>query len=202
MNKTVFLNSVCNSIKKSFHCHTGSQNDATVFNYSDLNQLLATLSANLPSDEAVPNSNINIPYHLLGDGGLPLKKYLMTPYARGAYTTHSETIFNKRLSSARSIIERASGVLANKWKILQQPMNFKLETTNTIVMALVCLHNFIITQEQNGHSNKSYTCTQPLEGNFCLDDLNPDLDVESDNSGLLTRTNLTRYLTSRQGRLH
>lgn len=176
---------------------TGSQNDATVFNYSDLNQLLASSSANLPPDETF--ANFEIPYYLLGDGGLPLKKYLMTPYARAMYTPYSETIFNKRLSSARSTIERAFGVLANKWKILQQAMNFKLETTNTIVMALVCVHNFIITQEQNGNSNKSYASNKPDEANFCLDGLNPDLDGNFGNAGLQTRTTLTSYLSSRQG---
>lgn len=167
-----------------------------MFNYSDLNQLLVSSSANFPPDEAI--SNFDIPYHLLGDGGLPLKKYLMVPYARGAYTPYSETIFNRRLSAARSTIERAFGLLANKWKILQQAMNFKLETTNTVVMALVYLHNFIITQEQNSHSNKSYASSQPNEANFRLDDLNQSLDSDDDNTGLQIRANLTRYLTARQ----
>lgn len=163
--------------------------------------MLATSSANLPPDEAIPNTNITIPHHLLGDGGLPLKKYLMTPYVRGAYTPYSETNFNKRLSSARSIIERAFGILANKWKILQQPMNFKLETTNTIVMALICLHNFIITQELSGHTNKSYTNVQQnnQQANFRLDDLNPDLEVDLDQDGLLIRAELNKYLAFSQG---
>lgn len=132
----------------------------SVFNYSDLNQILQTALANLPSDETIPNTNITLPYHLLGVEELPSKKYLTTLYVRGAYTPDSESNFNTRLSASRYIIERAFGVLANKWKILQQAMNFELKTTNTIVMALVCLHNFIITQELSGHTNKLYTIVQ------------------------------------------
>lgn len=195
VNKVLFFN-IRKITTKTCCFFTGSQNDATVFNYSDLNQLLASSSANLPPDEIF--SNFNIPYHLLGDGGLPLKKYLMVPYARGPYTPYSETIFNRRLSAARSTIERAFGLLSNKWKILQQAMNFKLETTSTIVMALVCLHNFIITQEQSNHSNKSYASSFN-EANFRLDNLNPDVDGDSDNAGLQVRANLTQYLVSRQG---
>lgn len=183
-------------IKTLYFC-IGSQNDSTVFNYSDFNQLLATSSANIPQNEAIPNCNINIPYYLLGDGGLPLKKYLMTPYARGAYTPHSEEIFNKKLSSARSTIERAFGVLANKWKILQQAMNFKLETTNAVVMALVCLHNFIITQELSGQQ-QSYTTSKPNEANFQLDGLNVNVDVDCDADGMRIRSYLTRFLVSRR----
>lgn len=180
----------------------GSQNDATVFTFSDLGIKLNNGNANLPDDRVIPGTDIETPFHLLADGGFPLKRNIITPYVRGPRMTYSKSRFNKKLSGARQIVECAFGILASKWKILQQPMNFKIETTHVIVMALVCLHNFIITQQLTSHSNQSYTNIEvhPGEEVYTLDDLNPeDLNPEEQNDadGLQVRRKLTLYHCTR-----
>lgn len=37
--------------------------------------------------------------------------------------------------------------MAARWQILHRSLDFKLETSISIVQALVCLHNFILTDE-------------------------------------------------------
>lgn len=182
----------------------GSQNDATVFKFSELGTRINNGNANLPPDRTIPGTDVKTPYYFLGDGGFPVKKNIMVPYVRSACMTYSEKKFNKKLSGGRQVIECAFGILANKWKILQQPLNFKLETTNTVVMALVCLHNYIITQQLTSHSNRSYTTIEYHAGEvFILDDLNPEVimpEDPNDADGLEIRRRLTLYYSSRQGR--
>lgn len=179
----------------------GSQNDATVFNYSDLGIRLNNGNANLPADRVIPGTNIEVPYYFLGDGGFPLKHRIMTPYVIGPRLAYSEKRFNKKLSGARQVVECAFGILANKWKILQQPMNFKLETTNIIIMALVCLHNFIITQQMSS-GNQSYTTIDRTPGEELrrFDNLYPEdliSEEQNDADGLEIRRKLTLYTSMR-----
>lgn len=52
-----------------------------------------------------------------------------------------------RLSRARNTIEDTLGLWTAKWQILRKSLNFKLNTSVTIVKALVCVHNFLINEE-------------------------------------------------------
>jgi len=61
--------------------------------------------------------------------------------------TIPQRIFNYRLSRARRIIENAFGILVVKWQILANQICYKVENAESIVMALLCLHNFLIESE-------------------------------------------------------
>jgi len=60
-----------------------------------------------------------------------------------------QRIFNYRLSRARRVIENAFGILVSKWSILKGSIYCKPETTESIVMVLICLHNFLLESEKN-----------------------------------------------------
>lgn len=132
----------------SIFLFTGHLNDANIFNDSDLGIGLAQGHIDLPEPQGLSNApNQKLPYFFLGDGIFGLKSYLITPYARSSKLTFYEKIFNYRHSRGRRAIECAFGTLVSKWQILQKPMNFKLHRSDQMVMALACIHNFLITTE-------------------------------------------------------
>ena len=63
------------------------------------------------------------------------------------------------MSRARRIIECAFGTLTRRWRILESALDWKLETSEIIVLALVCMHNYLITDELNIQENlRHYIC--------------------------------------------
>jgi hypothetical protein len=52
-------------------------------------------------------------------------------------------LFNFLHSSLRNVIERAFGVLKQKWRILKAMPSFSLERQKEIIIACFALHNFI-----------------------------------------------------------
>lgn len=174
----------------------GSQNDSTVFKFSDLGMAINNNKANLPSDATVSGTNIELPYYLVADGGFRLSKHVMTPFMKVPQIPLSESRFNKRLSSARQLIECSFGILAKKWKILQEAQNFNLETTKTIVMALVSLHNFIITQELEGCIDRSYSDLANSSEEVTLDDLEVAEQDNNDADAIAIRNRLTLFVNS------
>lgn len=158
-------------------------NDAGAFQYSDLGKLLAENKIQLPIPTKLRNSNIVCPYYFIGDNGFPLKPYIMTPYPRSTSLSMTEKIFNARLSHARRVIECSFGILVRKWQLFEKPIAFKLETTEQIIMAMACIHNFLITSEMDLPSEeRNYS--------FEIDLSDDESDEESDEE--IERNNIVK----------
>jgi len=122
-----------------------SVNDAGIWSNTAMCQAFENNTISIPQPRPLPNTDIVVPFSIVGDEGFPLKSYLMRPYARRNLQGNEQRIFNYRLSRARRIVENAFGILAARWKILKKPISVKLQTTETILQAITCLHNYIIT---------------------------------------------------------
>ncbi len=83
-------------------------------------------------------------YHLVGDCAYPLLSYLLKPFPEKEGMSKSKRLYNKSLSGCRHTIERAFGLLKNKWKILGHPFTHNTEKTILIAVACCVLHNFCI----------------------------------------------------------
>lgn len=84
----------------------------------------------------------------LGDAAFPLMENLLRPYP-GNYLTNDKLIFNYRLSRARRTIENAFGILVGRWRILLTTLNLRPKNITHIMLATVCLHNFVNSHEAN-----------------------------------------------------
>eukprot|EP00795_Rhopilema_esculentum_P003531 gene3531-2015_t len=84
---------------------------------------------------------------IIGDGAYPLSSWLLKPYPDNGALTRSEIKYNKTLSSARSVVERAFGVLKARWRCLLKMLDNK--TSNVVEVLITCcvLHNIC---EDNG----------------------------------------------------
>lgn len=180
----------------------GSSNDAAIFHTSDLKERLE--ENEFPQPTNLPNSDIVSPYFIVGDGGFPLKRYLMRPYVRSVNASDAHKVFNCRLSRARRIVECAFGTMGDKWRIFLSPLAFNLQTSEIIIMAVVALHNYIITTEMDlprNHRRYYMASEQPnggLENNG--EDVQDEIPEEYDDpTGIEIRNSLADYFISDSG---
>lgn len=83
---------------------------------------------------------------------------MVKPYPEKTNYTPPKRIFNLRLSHARQCIERAFGILVQRFRIFRKPIQLKLENVEKVVRAAVCLHNWLhsagdVLDDANGHEN-------------------------------------------------
>ena len=80
-----------------------------------------------------------------------LKTWLMTPYSgkSSGNLEYSKLIFNYRQSRARRIIENTFGMMVSKWRILQNALTVSTETSDEVVLAIACLHNYCLVEEES-----------------------------------------------------
>jgi len=81
---------------------------------------------------------------LLGDGGYPCLPYLFTPVRNPI--TAAERRFNAAHVKTRQVVERAFGVLKQRFRCLRIPLRTNLSTSLSIIVATACLHNIAIAQ--------------------------------------------------------
>ena len=84
---------------------------------------------------------------LLSDSAYPTTLWQVKPYIKlnqNIMLNHSQKKFGKALSLARVTIERAFGVLKERWRCLLKRLDNNLENIPDIILACCVLHN--ITQ--------------------------------------------------------
>ena len=129
-----------------YNLFTGSYSDSSVFSESSFAKKLSNNELNIPQPRLLPNTNMIVPYVFISDEIFQLATNLMKPFKRSLILRIEEKNFNYRLSRARFTVERAFGILSSKWLILRKTLAFDLQTINYIVMACICLHNYLITR--------------------------------------------------------
>lgn len=120
----------------------GSLSDVTVWNNTELGLDLAAGNIEFPPDKLLPNSNVSFNYFFIGDEAFPLSKNLLRNYSGRNLSADKEN-FNKRLSSARNTIERAFGILSNRFRVFRNEISVEPRFAVSIVKCCIVLHNFI-----------------------------------------------------------
>lgn len=75
---------------------------------------------------------------------------------------NAKKIFNYRLSRARRLIENIFGILCSQWRIFRLPIDASEEHIKLIIIAAVCLHNFLRQEEEDNPKNERYYCPPNL----------------------------------------
>lgn len=126
----------------------GSNSDAGIFAESLIGQQLREAQLDLPRGNAkLPGSNIRTPCFFVGDDAFPLSMTMTKPYPRRGLS-EAKRIFNYRLSRARRIIENTFGILASKWRVFRKPITLYPDAVDKIILATVCLHNFLKARDE------------------------------------------------------
>lgn len=68
---------------------------------------------------------------------------LMKLYSQINTLSYEERVFNYRLSRARRVVENAFGIIANRFRVLLNPIATKLKTVDDIILACCALYNFL-----------------------------------------------------------
>ncbi|KYQ53565.1 Putative nuclease HARBI1, partial [Trachymyrmex zeteki] len=145
----------------------GRHNDGRIFKESNMGQRFHNKQMDLPPPCPLSNfRNIPIPYMLVGDAAFQLTEYMLRPYPVNQLN-RSRRIFNYRLSRARRISENAFSFLVNIWRIYRKPINASLKTTESIIKATVCLHNFLLSTRQY-RDMADDTCRNVIQENTAI----------------------------------
>jgi len=105
----------------------GSVHDSTIFD----NSFMRVVMEGMASD-----------CYLLGDGGYPCRRYLLTPVPNAI--TNAERAYNAAHVAARNSIERANGILKRRFPALKYGMRVTVEHTLPIIVAAVVLNNIAL----------------------------------------------------------
>src|SRR5436190_18983820 len=94
-------------------------------------------------------TNENFPHdsHILGDAAYCLTKYVMVPFKDNGHLTERQINFNKRLSSARMIVERSFGLLKGRFRSILDTLPMRrTDLIPKYIIACCILHNICILQ--------------------------------------------------------
>ncbi|EZA49463.1 hypothetical protein X777_11961 [Ooceraea biroi] len=80
----------------------------------------------------------------------------MTPFRDNGHLTRSQIVYNTKLSSIRSIIERSFGLLKSKFRRLKFLDISDIELGNEMIAAACVLHNFIIDNDRLNVLDEDY----------------------------------------------
>ncbi|XP_067216833.1 uncharacterized protein [Linepithema humile] len=182
----------------------GGNSDGGIFSESLIEENLKNKTLNLPKGTfKLPNSQDCTPTFLLADDAFSLSTTIMKPYT-GRNLDEKQKICNYRFSRARRTVESAFGIFSNRWRIFRNSICMLPETADKITTASLCLHNFIMIEEERC-KQKLYSTNQSLKNNENEQEIrwmslseNLDFD-ETVSSASKQRDTLCKYFISPAG---
>jgi hypothetical protein len=83
-----------------------------------------------------------LPYKLIGDAAYPMRPWFYSPFKeKKEGMSKAKAHWNFIQSSTRMAVERAFGILKERWRILLKRINMPLKHVPDLVTACICLHN-------------------------------------------------------------
>jgi DDE superfamily endonuclease len=101
--------------------------------------------------------------HIIGDPAYPLRKNLLVAFKNNRRLTRREERYNKSLSAARSVIERAFSHLKGRFRRLKYLDMTRIERIPFVIMACCVLHNVCLNKCDELHDMETDTDDEPCE---------------------------------------
>ncbi|XP_036139704.1 putative nuclease HARBI1 [Monomorium pharaonis] len=133
---SIQLQAVCDHTRYFTHIYVGnvgSVHDARVFRLSSLQDYI--------------NDPIKFPNntHIIGDAAYTLHKHLLVPYSDNGHLTQCQKNYNFCHSSTRMVIERAFGLLKERWRSLLHVLAVnRVDLVPYYVLTCCVLHNICL----------------------------------------------------------
>lgn len=175
----------------------GRVSDGGVLFYTKFWDLYSKGELNLPEPSPLPYTSQSFPFVFIGDEAFALGKNLMKPYPQSA-CNNDRQMFNYRLSRARSVIEGAFGILANKFGVFQKAICFEPRKAAVVVTACCYLHNYLIKTSPRQYLTSNWQVTKSVEN--LLENLAPTVVRNSTNDAKIIRENFCHYF-NHEGKL-
>lgn len=115
----------------------GSNHDARVLRNSNIYQ--EAENGNILQAPLVNIDENDIGPYLVGDSAYPLAPWLIKPFPEGTNDP------DEKISRARVGVERAFGILKDRWRVLQKRLDSSLNFAIKTTIACIVLHNFLLT---------------------------------------------------------
>ncbi|KAB0790274.1 hypothetical protein PPYR_15388 [Photinus pyralis] len=125
----------------------GRVSDGGLLRESKLWEALLKNALHFPPSSPLPGRSTSIPYVIIADDAFPLMTHIMKPYSQRGLSYDCK-IYNYRLSRARRMIESTFGILANRFRVLLNPINLSPEKVEVITLCCVVLHNLLVTENR------------------------------------------------------
>jgi hypothetical protein len=124
----------------------GRCNDSSIYNNCTLSNVI---QHSMYQKHFMLVRNIKIQSHLIADSAFALNSTLLKPYADRPNIPRYQSLFNYRLSRARCSVERAFGLLKNRFRLLHRKMEHDLYNVGNIIKAATIIHNLCVSTGDN-----------------------------------------------------
>lgn len=131
---------------------SGSTNDALAWEMSAMKDIIENQNR-LPQE-----------FYAIGDEAFTTTDQLLTPYGGHGLDPWQDS-FNYHLSAMRQCIERAFGLLTNRWGILWRPLKCAMNRWPLVLSVCAKLHNYCLDQNVPPVQHRFYDDVQ--EGDAC-----------------------------------
>jgi len=166
--------------------------DGGLFNQSSLAE---AIEKNIPTPEADEDTDVVLPYVFVADKAFALKENILMPYGQ-RNVNNEQRIFNYRLSRARRTVENAFGILSQRFRIFNRPIQLHPSKVELVTMTGCCLHNFLL---RDSASASVYTASS----DDCLTNSMPNIARQGSSrpsdSALSVRNKFAHYFNSEHG---
>jgi hypothetical protein len=141
--------------------HSGSTHDALAWNCCNLKQTI---------DKTQGVSQLPDDYYYIGDDAFTCTRQFLTPYSGHSITVWNDS-FNFHLSSMRQVIERAFGILVQRFGIFWRELRMDYERWTSVITCCCILHNLCI----------KYNDALPEQYNITTTDADTIIPILNDN---------------------